>query len=125
MKKYPGDVSAMLYLGVAFSSLRDYNRAEVFFKNAKLNDPSTLLRLINVNLKTGDTEDVNHYFQALFGSVSLKELVEKLKLTFEENLGDPVSQQMLVQEIARKLKEKSREIAKLGKHSRGQCKNVK
>jgi tetratricopeptide (TPR) repeat protein len=125
MKEYPDDAKARFYLGVAFDFLGDYNKAEIFFKNAKPNEFATLLHLINVNLKMGDSKDVDHYFGMLFGLFSLNELETKLKQNFEENFLDAVSRRVLAQEIASKLREKSKEIAKSGKESNGQHKNDK
>jgi len=128
LRLYPGHSQALRHVGLAFSCVKEYQRAELFLKRAHVLDLksiSILFSLINVNLKIGDKEDVDLYVNKLFSSASSNLIESSLKKLIEDDVALPVSQHMLIREIARKLDEKSREIAKLGKHSRGQCKNDK
>ena len=87
LRQKPYLPEVMKNLGTVFHLMRDYKRAELYFKNAhSLNpqEPVTLLWLAATNLKLKDTADVDRYLDNLFAVIS----VSKLQLLLE-TISDP------------------------------------
>jgi len=82
LKLYPGRSEPALNAGVALSAIGAYPRAEHLLKYARSKDadnPSILLRLIDVNLKTGDTREAKKYLQILLKSDSIVAITSAMK----------------------------------------------
>ncbi len=125
LKLNPYYRKALINMGTALSSMGEHERAEWFFKVAKARYPRdalVLLWLIEVNLRADDKGDAEQYMNKLFASVHINGLVSVAERLFEHNLMVPISSELLTQEIARKLEEKSKEIAQLETHQSGQSK---
>ncbi len=119
LKLRPDYRKAIVNIGKCLSLMGEYERAEWFLKSAVSTDArhvSALLWLIEINLRTNDKEDAERYLDRLFSLVRVTGLVYALKDLFDENLMVPVSQELLIREIAGRSKEKSRYIAELGKY---------
>jgi len=126
LKLKPAYRNAIVNTGISLSLMGEYERAEWFLKSVVSTDPrhvSALLWLIEINLRTNDKEDADRYLDRLFALVRVTGLVPALKDLLDENLMVAASQDLLIREIAKKLRGKSRKIAELSGHLRGQTKN--
>jgi len=116
LKLNPYYRKAMINIGTTLSSMGEHERAEWFLRVANARYPRDALVLswlIEVNLRTGDKGDAEQYMNKLFASVHINGLVSVAERLFEHNLMVPISPELLTQGIARRLKEKSKEIAQL------------
>jgi len=112
LKKRKNDKNALLNIGALYYFNGNYRRAETFFEIAHIhhrNEIFALLWLIEVNLKTNDRQDIHKYLEKLFLMVSAKEILTLQKLlsdinVFDKGIMKPYPSDMLVKEIARKLK---------------------
>ncbi|MBW2365129.1 MAG: tetratricopeptide repeat protein [Deltaproteobacteria bacterium] len=110
--KSKNDKNALLNIGALYYFSGDYRRAETFFEIAHVhhrNELFALLWLIEVNLKTNDRQDTHKYLEKLFLMVSVKEILSLPKLLSDKNVFDkgimkPYPSDMLIKEIAGKLK---------------------
>jgi len=126
LKLNPGYKKAMVSIGVCFSLLGKYERAEWFFRLIYSRYPDeimTLLWLIAVNLRADDKEDADYYMGRLLNTASANSLKSAIDTVSKDNIMSPKSQVLLIREIAKKLRGKSRKIAELSGHLRGQTKN--
>jgi len=106
-------------MGICLSLTGNYERAEWFFRNFHVlspNDIMILLWLIEVNLRAGDKGGVDLYVDKLFAAASANAIVSTLRAVSEEDHMSRFSQRLLAREIAGRLKGKTNEIARLGKH---------
>jgi len=125
LKLNPGYKKSIANLGVGFSLLGKYERAELFFSSVYSRYPNeimTLLWLIAVNLRADDKEDADYYMDRLFAAASANGLKSALNTVSEDNIMSLESQVLLIRAIAKKLRGKSSEIAKQNEHLRGQPK---
>jgi tetratricopeptide (TPR) repeat protein len=116
LKLKPGYRKAIVNTGISLSLMEEYERAEWFLKSVVSTDPrhvSALLWLIEINLRTNDKEDTDRYVDRLFALVQVTGLIPVLKDLLDENIMVAASQDLLVREIARKLRGKSMKIAEL------------
>lgn len=82
VKLYPQRSEPALNAGVALSAIGAYPRAEQLLKYARSKDadnPSILLRLIDVNLKTGDQIEAKKYMQILLKNESIVAITSAIK----------------------------------------------
>jgi len=123
LKLDPYYQKAMINIGAALSATGVYGRAEWFLRVANLLHPRdilTLLWLIEINLRASDKEDVELYMNELFTFVHVDVLVSVTKTLFKHSFIVPISTELLTQEIAGKLGQKSEEIEELAVHIKRQ-----
>lgn len=104
LKQKPDSIKAMTKLGMAFHHMKDYRRAELFFKNAHSRDPediAVLLWLIEINLKTDDRIESGRYMNKLLSLHDVNSVVSGIN---NVATGMPLSsKELLIHEIASKL----------------------
>ena len=77
LKHNPDSEKALIETGVALNLLEEYQRAEMFLKDAHIRAPkdsAALLWLVATNLALADTADADHYLNKLIASVSVNQL---------------------------------------------------
>ena len=77
LKQNSDSVKALVKTGVALNLMEEYQRAEMFLKDAHTRDPedsSTLLWLVATNLALADTADADRYLNKLIASVPINQL---------------------------------------------------
>ena len=76
LKQKPDSEKALLKIGMILNLLDEYQRAELFLKNAHIRDPkddSALVWLVATNLSLADAVDVDHYLNKLIASVPVSQ----------------------------------------------------
>ena len=77
LRRYPDRAEAAHHAAVALTAIGAYDRAEVLFQYAlhlAPNRPITLLRLVDLNAKTGDNIDGYRYLRAFFAATSFDDM---------------------------------------------------
>ena len=77
LKQNPDSEKALVKTGVALNLMEEYQRAEMFLKDAHIRAPkdsSTLLWLVATNLALADTADADRYLNKLIASVPVNQL---------------------------------------------------
>jgi len=116
LKQNPLYRKSLINMGAAFCFMEQYERAELYLRRAYVfypKDTLILLWLIDINLKSGDKGDVDRYMDELFALVRVNGFMSIAKRLSNHNFMVPVSESALLQEITKKLEEKSEEIARL------------
>jgi len=113
----PNYGKAILNIGVALSLTGEHEQARWFLRRASQMSPNEIIilfSLIQNSLRTGDKQDTDKYIERLFTSFNIKDIIIGLIELPNDNLSVPVSRKILAPVIAKKLKEKSKDIAGLG-----------
>lgn len=116
LKQKSDDPVAMLNAGIGLRLMGNPVRAEWYFKAALRNNPrsgSTLLWLIETNLQLENLEAADKYMDILLERFSFNPLISEINDIRDDNLMPASSQTRIIQDLTRKLKAKSAEIAKL------------
>jgi len=77
LKQKPDSKKAFVKMGVILNLMEEYQRAELFLKDANIRDPedsSALVWLAATNLALADTVDVDRYLNKLIASVPVSQL---------------------------------------------------
>jgi tetratricopeptide (TPR) repeat protein len=77
LKHKPGSKKILAKTGVILNLMGEYQRAEMFLKDAHIRDPedsSTLLWLVATNIELADTADADYYLNKLITSVPANQL---------------------------------------------------
>jgi tetratricopeptide (TPR) repeat protein len=102
LELYPRQPQGLIHSGVTLAILKQYPKAEMFFKTAlqrQPDDPMILLRLIDINMKSGDTPEVERFQQKLFAETTNYYIMNKLKILsgepyYDEGIYDEVVQHL-------------------------------
>lgn len=103
---------AFILVGLTLGSIGKLNQTELLFKHAfdlKLDNTKTLLRIVEINLKTGDRADEDRYMRLVFDSTDLNSISAKIKELAEEKSPLPFDADLLIDRISRKFYRRSGE----------------
>jgi tetratricopeptide (TPR) repeat protein len=109
LKQNPDSEKALVKTGVALNLLEEYQRAEMFLKDAHIRAPkdsSTLLWLVATNLALADTADADRYLNKLIVSFPLNQLKRILNRISDPDAGISSRGKLLNPVINGKLREK-------------------
>jgi tetratricopeptide (TPR) repeat protein len=113
LKVNPSYWKVFINMGAAFCLMSEYERAELYLRQANSLNPKgtlALLWLIEANLKTDDKEDVDRYMDELFALVRINGFALITKRLSDKTLMVPLSGEELVHRIIGRFEEKSKEI---------------
>ena len=109
LKQNSGSVKALVKTGVALNLMEEYQRAEMFLKDAHARDPedsSTLLWLVATNLALADTADADRYLNILIASVPINQLKSILDRIADPDTNISARRKLLNPVINSKLRDK-------------------
>ena len=104
LELYPRQPRGLIHSGVTLSILQQYPKAEMLFKTAlqrQPDDPMLLLRLIDINMKTGDEPEVERFQQKLFAGTTVHDIINKLIALAGEPYYDEGIYEELVQHLSK------------------------
>jgi tetratricopeptide (TPR) repeat protein len=110
LELHPQPLQGVIYAGVALAILHQYPRAELYFKTAhqhRPDDPMILLRLIDMNLKTGDEAEVERFQHQLFAATTMRDITNKLMVLAGEPYYDEGIYEELNQHLSRAIEQQS------------------
>ena len=116
LKQKPGDSTALLNAGIGLRLMGNLERAKWYLNAAHRRSPGngpTLLWLIETNLQLENREAADRYMNSLLARFSFNPLISEIHGLREDNLMPVASQNMIIQEITRKLKVKFAQIAQV------------
>jgi tetratricopeptide (TPR) repeat protein len=102
LRYYPFEKKALLHIGIAYNLMARYERAGWFFKvhyNRYPNDRSSLVWLVETNLKSGDTPAMNRYIDELLLSLRIADLNSIFKKNNQTNFMDLRSRELVLKQI--------------------------
>jgi tetratricopeptide (TPR) repeat protein len=114
LKHNPDSEKALMETGVTLNLMEEYQRAELFLKDAHIRDPkdsSTLVWLVATNLALNDTADADHYLNKLIASFPLNELKAILNRISDPDASISSRGKLLNPVINGKLREKFEALA--------------
>lgn len=104
LELYPRQPRGLVHSGVTLAILQQYPKAELFFKMAlqrQPDDPMILLRLIDINMKSGDEPEVERFQQKLFAETTVHDIINKLVSLAGEPYYDEGVYKELVQHLSK------------------------
>ena len=110
LELHPQPLQGVIHAGVALAILHQYPRAELYFKTAhhrRPDDPMILLRLIDMNLKTGDEAEVERFQHQLFAATTMRDIINKLMVLAGEPYYDEGIYEELNQHLSRAIAQRS------------------
>ncbi len=119
LKQKPNDPIAMLQTGIGLRLMGNLERAKWYLNAAHRHNPrsgSTLLWLIETNLQLENRKAAGTRMNSLLARFSFKSLLSEINDIRDDNLMPISSQEMIIQELTRRLNAKSAEIAQLDNH---------
>ena len=122
LKQKPDSEKALVKMGVILNLTEEYQRAELFLKDAHSREPedsSALLWLVATNLALADTADADHYLNKLIDSVPLHQLKSILDRISDPDVTISSRRELLIPLINRKLREKFKALALAGDQGPG------
>jgi len=112
----PNFKTTLMYMGAALSLSGEYSRADWFLRRADKIPPESIIPLfclIENSIKAGNVKDAERYTERLLDSFSIIAVKDLLKRLSHDNFLLPVSSELIVEIIAKKLMERSKEISEL------------
>ena len=109
LKQKPDSEKALVKTGVTLNLMEEYQRAEMFLKDAHIRAPkdsSALLWLVATNLALADNADVDRYLNKLIASVPVSQLKSILDGISDPDALTSSRRELLIPVIGGKLREK-------------------
>ncbi|NNL41872.1 MAG: tetratricopeptide repeat protein, partial [Desulfobacterales bacterium] len=112
----PNFKTTLLYMGAALSLSGEYSRADRFLRRANNIPPESIMPLfclIENSMKAGNIKNAERYTDRLLASFSLIAVRDQLMRSLHDNLLLPISKQLIIEIISKKILERSKEISEL------------
>jgi tetratricopeptide (TPR) repeat protein len=113
LSQNPFEKKVLSDIGIAYNLKGQYGRAAWFFKilhNRFPQDRLCLFWLIETNLKSGDTLEVDRYTDKLLGLIRIDELNPILTKLAGAGLMDSLSRELVVRQISKRLAERTEDV---------------
>lgn len=113
---FPGEPKGYIHAGAALVALGELKGAERSFKHAHRLEPGnslTQLRLIDVNLQSGDIQEADRYVQKLFAKNSPHDIITNLKVLSGEPYFDAGRHNTLVGILSREFQKSGMDVSRL------------
>jgi tetratricopeptide (TPR) repeat protein len=126
LKHNPDSIEALVKTGVALNLMEEYQRAEMFLKDAHIRAPkdsAALLWLVATNLAMADTADADRYLNKLIASFPLNQLKTILNRISDPDAVISSRGKLLNPVINGKLREKFEALALPEDHRTGYAMN--
>ena len=116
IRLFPERPLGYIHAGAALAALAAPLQAEFLFKYARKlapDDPMTLLRLVDVNLQTGDMREAEIYLHTLFAKSSPYDIIKYLKKLSGEPYFMSGSQNLLLDTLAERFRKTGNDVSLL------------
>ena len=119
---FPDRQEGYIHAGATLAALDAPLQAEFLFKYARMLAPDnqmTLLRLVDMNLRTGDMREVHLYIRKLFADSSPYDIIKYLKKMSGEPYFESANRNVLLKTISDKLQKVGKNVSVIGESERG------
>jgi tetratricopeptide (TPR) repeat protein len=117
---FPDRPQGYIHAGAAIAAIGAPLQAEFLFKYARRlapDNPNTLLRLVDMNLRTGDMREVQLYLQKLFAESSPYDIIKYLKKLSGEPYFESASRNLLLKTITDKFQKAGKDVSVIGENN--------